>query len=291
MLFVSSPRSILSLVGVLVISSGIVTGQLFGGDGIMELIPDDVLAAVPEVCRSENDSKSELADAIDCAVGEIFQCSGLLDVLDQFDSLIPTSNEDINICRDVEEPFCAIATRCEPCIEKFDALARCIVSNTEEDVIDQSIVELIDGCPLTCDNNSNNGDSNNDGDVVVDLIGNQEEDEDIEEEGEGEEEELDEVVDWEEDEVEDEDEDEDEQDFLEDIFGDVFGDGDGSDVGNVGSVDAEDILDGIDVEELGDTLGDAAGSIFGDDIGDLVEDAVDNVVAALFSGDFGNWWQ
>lgn len=112
------------------------------------------MAVIPIECRGDNDSDSELQGALDCAIGNLFSCSGLVRVLDDFGELIPTSSANVNDCGDIEASFCPIATKCIKCIDEFDALARCIVDNTEEGVIDQPIIDLINQCPLTCTGNN-----------------------------------------------------------------------------------------------------------------------------------------
>lgn len=141
------------------------------------LIPEKVLEVIPMVCRDGDDA--QLSKTVDCAVGNLLQCSGLLGVMDQFESLIPTNADDITSCRSIEEPFCDIATKCKPCIGEFEKLARCIVENTESGVIDQSILDLIDTCSLTCDGSSNGGGGGGDEGFVIEV---DEESEDEEEE-------------------------------------------------------------------------------------------------------------
>ena len=116
------------------------TGQL----DIMSLIPGDILEAVPLPCRDGEDA--EFPIAVNCGVSRLLECRGLLGVLDEFQNI--PSAENVTECIDIEEPFCAIASTCEPCLEEFDILIRCIVLNS--DFIDTNVTELIDGCPLTC---------------------------------------------------------------------------------------------------------------------------------------------
>jgi len=133
------------------------------------LIPDEVLAVIPETCRTGDDSK--LTVAINCAVGSLLQCSGLLGVMDQFENLIPDSSEDVTSCAAIVDPFCSIASECPPCVEKFEKLTRCIVSETETGVIDQSILDLIEDCTLTCDGSSggSSGIAAGEGETVIDV--------------------------------------------------------------------------------------------------------------------------
>merc|ERR1711865_1310837 len=116
-----------------------------------------------------------MGKAIDCAVGNLMRCSGLLSVLDQFEDLIPSNADDITSCKSISDPFCNIATKCSPCIGAFELLTRCIVDNTEPGVIDQPVLDLINSCPLSCDGSASDA-------VVIEV--DEEEDEEEEEEEE-----------------------------------------------------------------------------------------------------------
>ena len=116
------------------------TGQF----NVMALIPPAILELIPEPCRDGDDA--EFAVAVNCGVNKLMECSGLLTVMNEFENI--PSAENVTECADIEEPFCAIAGTCEPCLEEFDILIRCMVSNSE--LVDANVTELIDGCSLIC---------------------------------------------------------------------------------------------------------------------------------------------
>merc|ERR1712232_1363530 len=100
--------------------------------------------------------------------------------------------DDITNCQAIEDPFCNIASKCTPCTQKFSSLTGCIVRNSGTDVIDRSIVDLVETClPLTCDGSSDDV-------TIIDVVSEDEEskeEEDIvvveeEEENENEEEDI-----------------------------------------------------------------------------------------------------
>ena len=116
------------------------------------LLPPEVLAIIPPFCQVAEDSA--LNEAISCAMGSMLQCAGLLGVLDQFEDLIPSNADDITSCQAITDPFCEIATKCTPCLAQFEALTRCIVEESDEGLIDASIINLLAGCSLACDGSS-----------------------------------------------------------------------------------------------------------------------------------------
>lgn len=119
---------------------------------LTSLLPADVLAIIPPFCQVAEDSA--LNEAINCATGSMLQCAGLLGVLDQFEDLIPSNADDITSCQAITDPFCEIATKCEPCLAQFEALTRCIVKESDEGLIDTAIINLVAGCSLACDGSS-----------------------------------------------------------------------------------------------------------------------------------------
>merc|ERR1711865_1353210 len=60
----------------------------------------------------------------------------------------------ITSCQAISDPFCEIATKCTPCLAEFEALTRCIVEESDEGLIDASIIDLLAGCSLACDGSS-----------------------------------------------------------------------------------------------------------------------------------------
>merc|ERR1719162_331057 len=129
-----------------------VQGQLFGGsEGVMDMIPEEIKDVIPDACQGGEEA--EFTQAIDCAVKKIVSCSGLLGVLGQFDTIIPTDASLVNNCEDIEASFCPIASKCSACEAEFDTLARCIVAFTKAGVIAPSIIDLVDSCALVCDDN------------------------------------------------------------------------------------------------------------------------------------------
>jgi len=115
---------------------------------IASLLPSDLLDGVPSVCN-DGSSDAEFPAALSCVVRNLLQCSGLLlGGMDTFEDLVPAA-ESIQGCGDIREPFCNLAEACEPCIEEFDDVLRCIVGNSE--AIDAGVTALVDSCALTCD--------------------------------------------------------------------------------------------------------------------------------------------
>eukprot|EP00751_Fragilariopsis_kerguelensis_P027580 CAMPEP_0170862720 /NCGR_PEP_ID=MMETSP0734-20130129/19189_1 /TAXON_ID=186038 /ORGANISM="Fragilariopsis kerguelensis, Strain L26-C5" /LENGTH=413 /DNA_ID=CAMNT_0011237469 /DNA_START=34 /DNA_END=1275 /DNA_ORIENTATION=- len=144
------------------------------GGGVMDLIiPEEVFAVIPESCQGDNNS-AELTAVINCAVTNFMQCAGLLGVLDQFETIIPTDASKVNTCNDIESSFCPIASQCSVCEDQFDALARCIITFTPVGVIDQSIIDLVDSCALVCNAHSVKAIGFGDSGIIADTIGTQE---------------------------------------------------------------------------------------------------------------------
>lgn len=143
-------RDILFSLGILSVCTPLngVVGQ-FSGESVMDMLPDNVKEVIPDRCQSGPDA--ELQRAIDCAFGNMLQCAGLYGVMDQFENLIPSQASN---CNDVQEPFCAIASKCRPCTDEFEALVGCVASYSEPGAIDADILKLVNGCPLTCDGSS-----------------------------------------------------------------------------------------------------------------------------------------
>eukprot|EP00536_Pseudo-nitzschia_multiseries_P012430 jgi/Psemu1/309117/fgenesh1_kg.476_\ len=109
---------------------------------VLALIPPEILGAVPDECQDSD--AAEFPVAVNCAMANLAQCSGILSVMPVFEEI--PSAENVTECVDVQEPYCAIATTCPPCMEDFDALVRCMVLNS--DGIDMNVTELVDSCSL-----------------------------------------------------------------------------------------------------------------------------------------------
>ncbi len=109
------------------------------GFDVMMIIPQEVLAVVPEVCQ-DGDS-AEFQEAVGCAFMLFSRgCAGIIGKLGEFQN-IPTA-EEIETCEDIQVPFCNIATACEQCMMEFDALFRCIIRN--DPLADSTMVDTID---------------------------------------------------------------------------------------------------------------------------------------------------
>jgi hypothetical protein len=110
--------------------------------GLIESNAPDLLELVPEVCRE--DDNSEFQEAVTCAFDKLLECGGIIQVLPDF--LDMPSLDNITECIDIQEPFCAIASTCTPCIEEFDTLIRCMVLN--EHMLGENATDLLDSCAL-----------------------------------------------------------------------------------------------------------------------------------------------
>ena len=122
------------------------------GLDIISMLPSSILDMLPLPCL-EGES-AEFPMAVNCAVANLAQCSGLLTALPTFEE-IPSAVENATECVDIQEPFCDIAGTCPPCLDEFDVLIRCIVLNSPEiadfNITESNITDLVDSCALTCD--------------------------------------------------------------------------------------------------------------------------------------------
>ena len=104
--------------------------------GLIEAMVPELLDLVPDVCKEDDNSEFQLA--VGCAFDKLDECIDIITALPELEEIpsMIADMDNITECFDIQEPFCAIAGNCLPCIGEFDTLIRCMVLNDPMLVVD-----------------------------------------------------------------------------------------------------------------------------------------------------------